>query len=190
MDVSTQTAICYLNCPDGAGPPHTLLPCALFWETDSDLLVGWGDSFRHVEIVATSLPAGGDAVGGEIVTARNVVDWEADCIICGLTTFDADHVLVLGYAPPAEADVGSGLHLTLDEEHVGVGARGPRKSDPLGRDDGADGDDVAGRGRSGDTFSSEEAKVTTNQPELQVGAYQFPYLAPYLAPICPYLAPI
>ena len=62
MDVTTQTAICYLCCPDGVGPHHTLLPCSLFWESDCDLLVGWGDSFRHVELVATALP-GGDSGG-------------------------------------------------------------------------------------------------------------------------------
>ena len=58
MDVTTQTAICYLCCPEGVGPHHTLLPCSLFWESDCDLLVGWGDSFRHVELVATTLPGG------------------------------------------------------------------------------------------------------------------------------------
>jgi len=102
MDVSTQTAICYLGCPDGVGvgPQHTMLPCALFWETDCDLLIGWGDSFRHVEVVTTPLPGGPEAGGADIVTARNVVDWEADCLICGLTTLDADHVLLLGYVHP------------------------------------------------------------------------------------------
>ena len=51
------------------------------------------------------------------MTARNVADWEADCIICGLSTLDADHILILGYAPPDEAEIGEDLCLTWAVDH-------------------------------------------------------------------------
>ena len=80
--------------------------------------------------------------GGEIVTARNVADWEADCIICGLSTFDADHILLLGYAPPEEEDIGVDLCLSWFNFH---------QSNP-----------------QNDHHDNEPIKVTATQPEMQV----------------------
>lgn len=37
------------------------------------------------------------------IRAKTISDWQTDCIVCGLSSFDEDHVLVLGYFP-SEAD--------------------------------------------------------------------------------------
>ena len=105
MDLATQSAICFLNCPQGVST-YSPLPCCLFWESESDLFIGWADSVRHVEL---SIASGG-AGESEIVTARSVVDWETDCIVCGISSFDADHMIILGYAPPFESDLGRSLN--------------------------------------------------------------------------------
>ena len=107
MDLATQSAICFLNCPQGVST-YSPLPCCLFWESESDLYIGWADSIRHVEL---SISTGGPGES-EVVTARSVVDWETDCIVCGLSSFDADHMIILGYAPPFESDLG----LALDDD--------------------------------------------------------------------------
>ena len=109
MDLATQSAICFLNCPQGVST-YNPLPCSLFWESESDLFIGWADSVRHVEL---SIATGGPGES-EIVTARSVVDWETDCIVCGISSFDADHMIILGYAPPYEDDLGK--ELDRDEE--------------------------------------------------------------------------
>lgn len=106
MDLNSQSAICFLNCPVGVGL-YSPLPCCLFWESECDLLIGWADSVRHVQL--SSVGGNGSGLGGadnEVVTARSVVDWETDCIICGISSFDADHVVILGYAPPGESQLG------------------------------------------------------------------------------------
>jgi hypothetical protein len=102
MDLSTQSAICFLNCPQGVSA-YSPLPCCLFWESECDILIGWADSVRHVELSTT--PGGVGAP--DIITARSVIDWETDCIVCGISSFDADHVVLLGYAPPVEEDLGT-----------------------------------------------------------------------------------
>lgn len=33
------------------------------------------------------------------IIAKTVADWQSDCIICGLSSFDVDHVVILGYFP-------------------------------------------------------------------------------------------
>ena len=116
MDLATQSAICFLNCPIGVGI-FSPLPCCLFWESECDLLIGWADSFRHVELSSSS--GNGPGIGGvenEIITARSVIDWETDCIICGISSFDTDHVVLLGYAPPLESDLG----LNIEECSLGL----------------------------------------------------------------------
>lgn len=98
MDISTQTAVCFLEAPSGVGVDSPF-PCSLYWEADTDLFVCWADSFRHVEL----LTAGQHVPGSSRETiARTVTDWMADCIICGVSAFDADHVTLLGYVPPDE----------------------------------------------------------------------------------------
>ena len=128
LDISTQTAICYLSCPIGIDTDAPL-PCCLFWESESDLLVGWGDQFRHVELTATPLHAvsGQTAVAateGEIITARSVADWMTDCIICGVASFDADHVIVLGYIPPDEETVAQ-----YEKDFTGTGTLEDKESE-------------------------------------------------------------
>lgn len=108
MDISTQSAICYISCPLGVDIDHPL-PCTLFWETSSDLLIGWADTFRHVELkpshsnIDMSSNHSNDSV--EMV-AKTVVTWQSDCIICGLSTFDRKHIVMLGYLPAGEAQMG------------------------------------------------------------------------------------
>ena len=103
MDVSTQTAVCFLGSPLGVSSLNPY-PCKLFWQSESDLLIGWADNFRHLELIHTthSAPAGseGTAEVSELF-AKTVSDWQADVIICGLSTFDENHVVLLGYVPPA-----------------------------------------------------------------------------------------
>lgn len=96
MDISTQSAVCYLSSPTGVSSLNPY-PCKLFWESESDLLIGWADNFRHLELIHTQ--AGGTEETSSIF-ARTTADWQADFIICGLTSFDSEHVLLLGYVPP------------------------------------------------------------------------------------------
>ena len=118
MDVTTQTGLCYLNCPLGVGTNNPF-PCHLYWETDCDLLVGWADSFRHVRLgfnggpeadgkgsfsTETSSTSGPNTPttgqsNSSSVLVRTVADWLTDCIICGVSSFDIDHVGILGYFP-------------------------------------------------------------------------------------------
>ena len=100
MDLSTQTAICFLNCPQGVST-YNPLPCCLFWESERDLLIGWADSVRQIELSSTQ-----GSNGAEVITARSVVDWETDFIVCGISPFDADHVVVLGFTPSMEENLG------------------------------------------------------------------------------------
>lgn len=101
MDISTQSAICYLDAPSGVGASNPF-PCALFWKSESDLFVTWADSFRHIELTATGPSLAG---GVRDTIARTVADWQADFIICGASSFDADLVILLGYVPPDEGEV-------------------------------------------------------------------------------------
>ena len=124
MDLATQSAICFLNCPQGVST-YSPLPCCLFWESESDLYIGWADSIRHVEL---SIATGGPGES-EVVTARSVVDWETDCIVCGLSSFDAYHMIILGYAPPFESDLGLALDDDDDEEEEEVQDKNEDKED-------------------------------------------------------------
>jgi len=49
MDISTRTAICYLNSPSGVSSLNPY-PCTLFWESDSELMIGWADNFRFLQL--------------------------------------------------------------------------------------------------------------------------------------------
>ena len=124
MEVQSQTAICYLNCPPNIGDNNPF-PCSLFWHSDMDLLIGWADSFRELHLVktennfsASTTPAKG--IGGQDVTtvlrAKLVADWVADSVICSISSFDKDHALLLGYIP-ASIDVCGG-----DRENQGEGS--------------------------------------------------------------------
>ncbi len=112
MDISTQTAICRLNAPQGVSVDDPY-PCSLFWSSDYDLLVGWADSFRQVSVSADE-SSGAAASSSEshtirLRTAKTLVEWQTDCIICSVCPFDANHVVFLGYTPPADdSSSGSG----------------------------------------------------------------------------------
>ena len=113
MDVSSSAAVCYLDCPSGVDP-HGSFPCTLVWASYHDLFVGWADSFRHLELMVKSdffMPASPKVSGttkgkppksaemSQDIIARTVSDWQADCIICGISAFDSDHIVLLGYTP-------------------------------------------------------------------------------------------
>ena len=97
IDISNQSAICYLDCPSGVNLRYTL-PCSLFWESDTDLFIAWGDSFRHLELFDAN-----NNLDSKAIIARTVSEWSADCIICGISSFDVDNIILLGYFPPDDA---------------------------------------------------------------------------------------
>ena len=85
MDISTQTAICFVPSPTGVC--LGLFPCSLFWESDLSLLIGWGDSFRQLTLLRER----------ELVSAITSAEWQTDCILCsGVYPFDNEHVVALG----------------------------------------------------------------------------------------------
>jgi vacuolar protein sorting-associated protein 41 len=69
-------------------------------------LVGWADSFRHLQLVHTTISRTNqesqNGSAGVYIRARLIADWRADTIICGVSPFDQEHVLILGYLPPDE----------------------------------------------------------------------------------------
>lgn len=54
MCVSNQTALCFINAPSGlpmdSAASSSFCPCSLYWESNSRLLVGWGDTFKQVDL--------------------------------------------------------------------------------------------------------------------------------------------
>ena len=189
MDLNSQSAICFLNCPVGVGL-YSPLPCCLFWESECDLLIGWADSVRHVQLSS----AGGNGSGlngadSEVVTARSVFDWETDCIICGISSFDADHLVILGYSPPEESDLGLPIEDYLhnipqtefsNSQHTRIKADnltnlGLKASSTLGSNSASS---MITEGVAASTTSQVEATkgsligsgaiVTLNQPEIQI----------------------
>ena len=54
MCVSNQTALCFINAPKGlpmdSAASSSFCPCSLYWESNSRLLIGWGDSFKQVDL--------------------------------------------------------------------------------------------------------------------------------------------
>jgi hypothetical protein len=113
MDINTQSAICFLDCPHGVDIEHPL-PCCLFWESDCDLLVGWADRFTHLELHfgpkklkrnKSSKSKTEIVVDIRDTVAKTVYEWQCDFIISGLSTLDADNIILLGYLPPNEEDL-------------------------------------------------------------------------------------
>lgn len=112
MNISTMTAVCYLEAPDGVGV-GALFPSSLVWVSETDLYVAWADSFRHLEIqkdinqgnrALDKLGRSTTEIGGGAV-ARTITEWLADFIICGVSNFDSEHLALLGYAPPERDQV-------------------------------------------------------------------------------------
>ena len=109
MDISSQSAICHLKAPVGVGVDNNSFsyPCKLFWQSTSELLVGWADTFRTVKFTEASSSSSTASVtnsgsGSNVRTATTSIEWKTDCIICGVFPFDGEHVVVLGYYPPDE----------------------------------------------------------------------------------------
>jgi hypothetical protein len=130
MEVTSQTAICYLNCPPNIGTNNPF-PCSLFWYTDMDLLIGWADSFRQLHLVQTTHPvASGSSPASSssssssnpvLLRAKLTADWVADSIICSVSSFDKDHALLLGYIPPSVDMYSEELQDQREEEGGGGG---------------------------------------------------------------------
>ena len=130
MDVSSLVAICYLECPSGVDP-RSSFPCTLVWASYHDLFIGWADSFRHLELMikgdvltntsprptAGRKKAGKEAENPRDIIARTVSDWQADFLICGISPFDADHVLLLGYTPDERDDIEENEENDDDEDN-------------------------------------------------------------------------
>jgi hypothetical protein len=127
FDVDTQARIAQVDRPTGARPslyPTMIsLKPSLCFETKDNLLVAWGDCLMNLSIRETTsvrsraelgAADGGFGAGGTpnpptLVTRRKVectMAWELDCIACGVSPLDADHVVVFGLVPPfSESDL-------------------------------------------------------------------------------------
>ncbi len=139
MDANTLTAICYLDSPSGVGT--TSLPCSLCWASEHDLFVGWADSFRHLELMASAdivsqsssvnagLPNNSNTISGGTF-ARTVSDWQTDFIICGLGPFDAEHVVLLGYAPPDGVSMNGAIDEEIESENSCADNPGDKQPKP------------------------------------------------------------
>lgn len=95
MNIATQTAICYINCPHGVGFQNPF-PCTLFWESDRDLLISWADNIRHIQFISSN------KFDQREITVRTALDIQMDCITCGVAPFDKNHLIVYGCIPPSE----------------------------------------------------------------------------------------
>ena len=91
-----------------------------------DLIVGWADNIRHLQLVYTSTSTtdkpgqtsnGRTSSGDADIRARLIADWDLDCMVCGVSSFDGDHILVLGYMPP-EDDCGGSEYSEMKAEGV------------------------------------------------------------------------
>jgi hypothetical protein len=81
--------------------------------------VGWADNMRHLQLVYSSIATDGSSSTGPNgrppssdadIRARLIADWNLDSIVCGVSSFDQDHILVLAYMPPED--------LNQEAEHV------------------------------------------------------------------------
>ena len=118
LDADALQRIAHVDRPSGARP--SLYPTvshvkpSLCFETESHLLVAWGDCLLtlHVQETATAPPQAESETPQQqqqpvVQRRRHVVcsmAWELDCIACDVAPLDAKHVVVLGLVPPAAAD--------------------------------------------------------------------------------------
>lgn len=108
MDVETLTKIAHVDRPTGARPTlypniSSLQPTLLF-ETSHEVLVGWGDCLMGITVKESSVP-------GSDTKKRSVecsMAWELDCVACGVSPLDKDHVVVLGLVPFEDDDEDDG----------------------------------------------------------------------------------
>ncbi|CAB9522683.1 associated protein 41 homolog [Seminavis robusta] len=132
FDTETLSRIAHIDRPSGARPSlyptlASLRP-SLCFETESYLLVAWGDCLMGLSITDHNRPSEGQGtnqndnplMGLEMPqqqpsVRRRTVDcsmaWELDCVASGVVPLDSEHVLVLGVVPPAD-----------DEEEEEMGA--------------------------------------------------------------------
>eukprot|EP01035_Chromulina_nebulosa_P019588 gene19588-25491_t len=119
MNITTQSAVCYVNAPTGVSINNPF-PCKLFWDSDKDLLIGWADSYRHMELVTSvstvqtpPVPSNSSKTNSNSnnpvntneeseTVARTVTEFQLDCIVCGVSSFDRDHLVIFGYVPPKD----------------------------------------------------------------------------------------
>ena len=109
LDLFSLPNICRLSSPPGVSRLNPY-PCRMFWHSDSELFVGWADCFQHLKLAQTQDQVQTRGGGRESGQGRNsgqmrkvaagCSDWQVDVIICGLTSLDANHILILGYVPP------------------------------------------------------------------------------------------
>lgn len=105
-----------------------------------DLLIGWADSFRQLQLVQTvpraspsqqmQYESSSTGIGhrnspsthahassaAKSIRARLVAEWLADSIICGISAFDKEHALVLGYIPVDEPEHSEAQHEELSTD--------------------------------------------------------------------------
>jgi len=143
LSVPNQTALCFINAPTGIpmdSASSCFTPCSLYWEAQSRLLVGWGDTFRQVDLsggyldqlagftggkgkgkgtVSSGMRSGSNAASDTSetldISARVSAEWQLGCVICGAVTLDADHVVLLGFSPPSDQIIHEYLSLTLTD---------------------------------------------------------------------------
>jgi WD40 repeat protein len=155
LDVSTQSAICFLDCPIGVNL-QCPIPCKLFWDTAQDLWIGWADQCRHLQLNYTNNNFNN-------IVAKSVKQWQTDCIVCGIASFDAEHMVVLGYIPPDE-DIISGKSDFISDASSAPVAGDVSSSAP--------GTPTGGPSKSLSAELDEESKVeppkAVNYPELQI----------------------
>lgn len=68
---------------------------------------------RHLQLVYASIATDSSSTIGPNgrlqssdadIRARLIADWNLDSIVCGVSSFDQDHILVLAYMPPDDID--------------------------------------------------------------------------------------
>jgi hypothetical protein len=151
LDVATQSAICYLDCPIGVNL-QCPIPCKLFWDSAQDLWIGWADQCRHLQLNYSANNAFNQ------ITAKSVKQWQTDCIVCGIASFDAEHVVVLGYIPPDDDMIGGTIN---DSAAVNIGKSSSSSS----------GDDRVGDisvGLAANEESKSDGVRAVNYPEIQI----------------------
>ena len=102
MNINTMSAVCYLEAPDGVGA-NSLFPSSLIWASETDLYIGWADTFRHLEIRSNGVSSPNSEKDqrvaaihdSDVVVAKTATEWQTDFIICGVSNFDSAHLVLL-----------------------------------------------------------------------------------------------
>ena len=105
LEVETLTRVAHIDRPTGARP--TLYPTIsnfrphLHFEQSTKLLVAWGDCLMEMNIETVVDATNADA---KRKTVECIMAWELDCVACGVSPLDENHVVVLGLVPPEDDD--------------------------------------------------------------------------------------